>query len=71
MALPSFFRDAPREVTHWVYACHADPGFFGDERTMSEAHRMDLQTHNGLPCDGSGIPGPWCVDCRFGKDAED
>ena len=62
--------EAYRAFTHWVFECHADPGFFGDERTLTAAHHADLAAHNGLPCDGGGVPGPWCEHCRFGHDEE-
>lgn len=60
-----------RATTFWTFACHADPAFFGDESGMTEEHQADLAQFNGLPCDGEGAPGPWCISCRFGHDEED
>ena len=64
------YREDARASTQWIFACHADEGFFGDESALTDAHNQDLYVHGGLPCDGTGAPGPWCMRCRFGKDEE-
>lgn len=31
------------------------------------AYREIIDDQNGLPCDGGGVPGRWCVRCFWGE----
>ena len=64
-------RNTPiRAETEWYFYCHADEGYFLSWDDVPEPLKEELDANGGLPCDGSGHPGPWCMDCRFGSDEE-
>jgi len=50
----------------YVFSCSAPEEFFRLWENVSQETR-DLIPPGGLPCDGGGVPGPWCSDCEFGK----
>ena len=64
-------QDQPRATTEWLYVCYADDGYFLPSYDDVPVYLKDeLNTNGGLPCDGGGMPGPWCCHCRFGEERE-
>lgn len=56
-----------RAQSYWVFKCQADPQYFITWVDVPERLKDELEKNNGLPCEGSGKPGNWCVNCRFGN----
>jgi hypothetical protein len=46
--------------------CNGPDAAFGAEAAVLEAMMAAIRDHGGLPCDGGGVPGPWCNDCAWG-----
>lgn len=61
-----FRQDMPRASQEFVAHCYAVDLIFDDEALWPDALFQDMTEHNGIPCEGSGVPGLWCEDCRFG-----
>jgi hypothetical protein len=62
----------PRATTTWLFHCHADPGYFVPlYEDIPDPLKDQLDANGGLPCDGGGHPGPWCMECRFGAEEDD
>jgi hypothetical protein len=64
-----------RTLTHrstalYRFRCHAEPGYFLPWAEVPEALQDELDVNGGLPCEGGGVPGLWCQDCRFGSSEE-
>ena len=68
--------DLPRLSTTWIYHCHApDDVFVPEYDDMSPECRAIIEARNGIPCEGGGVPGPWCEDsllsfCPWAKHEE-
>jgi hypothetical protein len=60
----------PTAQTEWAFYCFADSGYFLPWEEVPESLKDELDANGGLPCDASGAPGPWCMECRFGGDEE-
>ena len=45
------------------YECGGPPELFGPEDDIPQ-ELWDL-IPNGLNCDGGGVPGSWCIGCRW------
>lgn len=52
----------------YTYRCYAPPVLFGPWEAVPLHLQDDCATHNGLPCDGGGFPGSWCLRCRYGDE---
>ena len=52
-----FRRKVPTSEVEITLQCFADPEIFAEE--------FDLMPKS-IPCEGSGIVGPWCTQCVFG-----
>ena len=59
-----------RATATWLYHCTAEDDYFLPWEKVPEAIKDELEVNGGLPCDGSGHPGPWCEGCRFGASEE-
>jgi hypothetical protein len=55
-----------RAVSYWAFKCRANPLYFIKYENVPDVLKDELEVNGALPCDGSGEPGPWCEDCRFG-----
>lgn len=58
---------APRARASWVFMCLAHPLYFVAWALVPPGLKDELETNGGLPCEGGGLPGPWCEACRFGE----
>lgn len=47
--------------------CYADLVLFEPWDKMTEDARDEFTKNGPIPCEGGGVPGEWCADCRFGK----
>ena len=47
--------------------CLADPGLFLDWDEMTSEARDEFDVNGPIPCEGGGVPGEWCEQCRFGE----
>ena len=60
-------QDQPRDTAEWLYICYADEHYFVPSYDDVPVDlKNELETNGGLPCDGGGVPGPWCRHSRFG-----
>ena len=59
-----------RMTVAWLFHCHAVAGYFLPWEEVPAPLKDELEAHGGLPCDGGGEPGSWCLHCRFGSDEE-
>ena len=65
--VPQPFRQGiPRASEELIADCFAVPLVFEDDALWPAALVEDMAKHNGIPCEGSGVPGAWCHSCRFG-----
>ena len=62
---------AIRATAMWLFHCHADAGYFAAWEDVPTPLKDELEEHGGLPCEGGGLPGVWCVKCRFGSSEEE
>lgn len=56
----------PRAASMVVCHCHAQPVLFLPWDKMPKAAQQEFAINGPIPCEGGGLPGPWCADCRFG-----
>lgn len=56
-----------RRVTITRAECFAKPVLFQPWDDMPKAAQREFETNGPIPCEGGGLPGPWCGDCRFGS----
>lgn len=57
-----------RAVAIVAHACAApNADLFGAWEDMSAETKAELDARGPIPCEGSGQPGPWCAECRFGQ----
>jgi len=47
--------------------CYADPQLFLPWENLTPAVKREFQVNGPLPCEGGGVPGEWCGECRFGS----
>jgi hypothetical protein len=57
----------PRYEKTVIYQCFASQKLFGDWDDLSTAARKEFVTNGPIPCEGGGVPGEWCANCRFGE----
>ena len=60
----------PRAVCLITVSCCCPPGFFSTHPNSRQNEpglsvQEDLARHGPLICERAGIPGDWCLDCRF------
>lgn len=56
------------EEPRWIVilVCGAPKGTFDEnEEAIPEIAKKVIQHQGGLPCDGGGVPGEWCIRCAF------
>ena len=58
-----------RAVSNWDFICKApsEDYFVKDLEDARQEVKDELDENGSIPCEGSGCPGLWCVDCRFGE----
>jgi len=63
-----FRRKYPRVEATVIFQCFADHRMFVREFALMP-HDMQDAFNRGLniPCEGSGVVGPWCESCEFGE----
>lgn len=50
-----------------IYVCKADKRIFVKEyKDVPKEFQDKIGSMGGLPCEGSGYPGPWCRRCTWG-----
>lgn len=47
--------------------CFADPVLFLPWDEMTSEARDEFDVNGPIPCEGGGVPGEWCEQCRFGN----
>lgn len=62
-----FLRKDARSVTELSCLCYADPQLFVPAEKLSKAALAEFRVNGPIPCEGGGVPGEWCGNCRFGK----
>lgn len=61
-----FLLSKPRLSTNVRCDCHADAELFLPWEKLSTAAKREFSKNGPIPCEGGGMPGEWCVGCRFG-----
>lgn len=62
------FRRHKRRIRAIIAAdCFADKSLFLPWENLSRAAKNEFDKNGPVPCEGGGIPGEWCSNCRFGK----
>jgi hypothetical protein len=56
----------PRAWAVVLFECHARDSLFGPWEDMTAADRNEFIENGPIPCEGGGVPGSWCENCRFG-----
>lgn len=46
--------------------CFADPVLFLPWDEMPAEAQEEFRIASSIPCEGGGVPGSWCANCRFG-----
>lgn len=65
---PNPFRmTTPTRATRIECTCFADPVLFLDWDEVPAEAQNEISVNGPIPCEGGGLPGEWCQDCRFGK----
>jgi hypothetical protein len=59
-----------RSTALWRFRCYADPRYFLPWDEVPDVLKDELEANGELPCEGGGMPGWWCEECRFGKGEE-
>lgn len=69
MAEVPYRRLTTRKVLTYTFTaeCYADPALFKPWEQLSMAEQDEFGLHGSIPCEGGGVPGSWCEDCRFGE----
>lgn len=62
-----FRQKAPRCTATVRCQCFAKSVLFLSWESMPEEARVEFKENGPIPCEGGGVPGEWCGDCRFGK----
>lgn len=62
-----FLQNSPRAESTVLCQCYGAPELFLAWDDMPRAVRQEFEKNGPIPCEGGGVPGPWCEDCRFGK----
>ena len=62
-----FKLDTPGRETSVDCSCYADPVLFLPWDDLPARAKKEFEKNGGIPCEGGGLPGPWCADCRFGE----
>ena len=65
--MSNFRQESPRRITLWEAQCYGMPELFVPWESMSEEAKNEFEENGGVSCEGSGVPGPWCIGCRFGE----
>jgi hypothetical protein len=53
--------ESPWQSSTWIYHCHAPDDVFEPEwDDIDPEHREIMEDRGGIPCEGGGVPGPWC-----------
>ena len=58
----------PRRIGYVLVTamCHAARGLFLAWDEMEPEGRDEFNLNGPIPCEGGGVPGEWCEECRFG-----
>ena len=55
-----------RAVSTIEFRCHASPALFRKKwEELSDGAKREYETNGTMPCEGGGVPGEWCLRCRF------
>ena len=65
--MASFKQKTPRCESNVRCQCLAKPVLFLDWDKMPKSAQQEFTKNGPIPCEGGGVPGPWCEECRFGK----
>lgn len=60
-----FRNDSPRAIATLEIPCMADPMLFRRWEDMPPKARKEFEKNGPIPCEGGGVPGEWCLGCRF------
>lgn len=66
MATSDFRQTTPRATFLLEAQCFAVSALFAPWETLPPEIQDEFEVNGGIPCDGSGLPGEYCADCRFG-----
>ena len=62
----AFFQKTPRMSADVRCVCYASPKLFVPWEQLSTAAKNEFVRNGPIPCEGGGVPGSWCGECRFG-----
>lgn len=62
----SFRQKLPRQTAIMIYQCFAKPVLFLPWDDMPKTAQREFKKNGPIPCEGGGMPGEWCLNCRFG-----
>lgn len=63
---PPLTKDS-RSDTIIKFSCHAPAYYFLATEVVPKKCWDEIRSNGPLPCSGGGVPGEWCMRCRFGK----
>lgn len=64
--MATYYLDEPRAEADIRFKCHADPVLFKPWEEMPKKAQNEFTRNGPIPCEGGGVPGEWCLQCRFG-----
>lgn len=65
-----FIRPTPRSTCNQDFHCYAANELFLPWDQLSQRAKDEFDNNGPIPCEGGGVPGPWCDNCRFGSIGE-
>lgn len=63
----SFWKVVPWREATVRCRCHASHELFLPYERLSDQVKEEFTVNGPIPCEGGGMPGEWCVHCRFGE----
>lgn len=68
MSRPDTWQDERRATAIYGFHCHAHEGYFvWPLRDAPLEVKTEININGPIPCEGSGDPGSYCAECRFGE----
>lgn len=67
-----FRLETTRATCAVTFGCFADPALFQPVRFQELPKKVqnEFNKNGSIPCEGGGMPGEWCMGCRFGGEID-
>lgn len=66
--IDEFVETDDRAVSLWTYHCKIPVAYTGLWETLPKEALEEFDRGGSVPCGGDFNTGPWCANCRFGKE---